>query len=232
MCYHLIYANTARHTLLFRTTDSERKAMERIKARDGFHSRWKRNRRQMYFDQERGASCPDEPLVTRSICSSATTGAEHRSHALRLPMARALIRARTLLADWVKATVDPHTAAEAIKIRNRLMTAIDNDQFDPAGERPVTGSDEDTLATLITTWRVAMPGAHELSMDSLDDVLNVLSTSKAFGGSHAREVRTGDHRDRGLARGDGEGASGAIKPGTTIVTYCPGSPQWRGAQDG
>ena len=86
-----------------------------------------------------------------------------------------------LLSDWVKQTVDPHTKAEAIKIRNRIIAAIDNDNFDPAGERPVTGSDEDTLATLITMWRVGYAERYELSMDSLDDVLNVLSTSKLGG---------------------------------------------------
>jgi integrase len=82
------------------------------------------------------------------------------------------------LAKWANCTIDPHTKPDAVKVLNRMIAAIDNKTFDPAGERPVIERPADTLATLVSEWETHHAHRRGLTSNSLKSVLNLIVKSK------------------------------------------------------
>src|SRR5215510_9408545 len=85
-----------------------------------------------------------------------------------------------VLSKWANCTIDPRTKTAAIKVLNRLIAAIDDQTFDPAGERPAAGGPE-TLSAFITEWKTHYAEERKLKANSLNAMLGVLSKGRLGG---------------------------------------------------
>jgi len=86
---------------------------------------------------------------------------------------------RVILAKWADKEVKPRDKEAAEIVLRRMQKAIDDHEFDPAGERPAPGTGQ-RLSDLIPDWteQVAENPDKPLADGGLADSLNVISTSK------------------------------------------------------
>ena len=85
-----------------------------------------------------------------------------------------------VLAQWAKCDVDPYSKGKAEAVLSRMRTAINNDDFDPAGERPAQGTDQTLQAFIDHVWipRVADDEDDPQTATSLKPMLGVISKSR------------------------------------------------------
>jgi integrase len=82
------------------------------------------------------------------------------------------------LAEWSGKEVDPRLRRVAEVVFNRLKTAVDNRTYSPSGEQQSLGSGQ-RFSEFVKEWRTHYAEAHDLSSNSLVEMLDVLV--EAFG---------------------------------------------------
>lgn len=92
-----------------------------------------------------------------------------------------------VLCVWARCTIDPRTKGKADAVLRRMRQAIDEERFDPAGERPVAAGGKLTLEAFIGTKD--QPGEYveryamerKLAANSMWSMLGVIATGRLGG---------------------------------------------------
>ena len=82
-----------------------------------------------------------------------------------------------VLSKWASEVIDPQTTEKAKIVLARFKAAVDDNTFDPAGERPALGTDQ-TLALFIDEWITHVADERHMMATSLRPMLNVIATSR------------------------------------------------------